>query len=250
MENSIKAFAYTRALTDVEERIQKQTENITRFAADNNIEILHWYGDYIEGGKARQSMLDDVTSGAIGHVSFVIADTPDRISRSAKEYFEVVALLAENNLSMKFASGTDKDILELFLLQLQSNVFEYDSRLKVQKVKAGMKREIEDGLYPFRPPLGYEASGTKNLYQPTHAANVFGEYLHKAANKEISIEALHAISKKLFGSKKSISEKKLKQIALNPFYAGVTHFDGQAYQGSHRPIVSFEDQKKLEELFA
>ena len=246
MENSIQAVAYIYSATNNQDGIRIQREQINEYAVSHKINIIDW----IEDTNGSRYGLYKFTLNTPKDVESIIVSEPSRLCRDLQEYQTIVSCLSDNNVKVRTTTNSFDNTYESFMKGLAICLGQYDHEHKSKHVKLGMKRNIENGLYPFRPPLGYVASGTKNLYQPTHAAKVFGEYLHRAANNEISVEALHAIAKKLFITKKPISANKLKQIALNPFYAGVTSFDGQAYQGSHRTIVSIEDQKQLEGLFA
>jgi len=108
--------------------------------------------------------------------------------------------------------------------------------------KKGMIKKASDGNLMSRVPFGYKAENGKLVPAVNYkeVEEIFEDFL----NNFISLRQL--------SKKHGLSVNGLKKILKNYTYIGKVKFNGQAFQGSHQPIISTtlfnHVQDKLEQM--
>jgi hypothetical protein len=123
----------------------------------------------------------------------------------------------------------------------------------------GMRRRIQEGIFPWGPPFGYKSPVTKgekkNLPdlpdEPTfsliqRAWKLFATGSYTQAEMGRLMESWGLAS----ASGGSFAPQPLHHLFTNPYYQGVLvdPWDGQEYEGKHAPLVTKEEFARVQQI--
>lgn len=134
---------------------------------------------------------------------------------------------------------------------------QFDNDIRTARSVQGMRRKIQEGIYPWKPPLGYRSvrSGKDKKTEPDipdqPAFSLLRRGWQLAASGTISQAKLQRIlnsSGLLTRRGKPITRQALYDIFTNPFYAGllVDPWSGKTFKGQHVALVSVEEFERAE----
>jgi|GEM_PF-1468753 len=236
--------------TDEYERIHtvaEQQEEITAYADAKNIEILKVFTSSHRSDGVVGEMINFCKSHT--EVEYLLIEKPSRLTRNIVEYnsylekfsncgVEVLTTI-ENLYWVDSLEDTYRDYFSMALAGI-------DSRLRSERVKSALLNRTKAGYCVVRPPLGYERSRIRGLYEKTNTAHALRMYFTDTLAGAITIQELRQkISQIFFPSPKLISPRKLKDIVSNPYYAGFVSYNGQQFDGLHEPILTPKQQQEL-----
>lgn len=136
-------------------------------------------------------------------------------------------------------------------------VNQYDNEVRIERVKIGLWRRVEEGLWPWQAPAGYyrpKKAGvrlTKSLPDPNcdwafrDIFNLYstGTYTYGQLATLMSKKKIKNWQGKRIKYSKQLIDKTLK----NPFYVGLLpHRDGRLIKGQHDPIVEMSVWQKCQ----
>jgi hypothetical protein len=86
----------------------------------------------------------------------------DRFARNAEDHFAVRKLLLEYGVSLRsvtepIGQGPAEKLFETML----AGFAEFDNSVRRQRCSNGMQARIQQGIYPWKPPIGYKPLGAK-----------------------------------------------------------------------------------------
>ena len=122
-------------------------------------------------------------------------------------------------------------------------------------MKKGIYGRLQQGICPFRAPIGYLDNGggklkTTDPIKAPLVKEVFnlycsGEYSITSLTKEMSRRGLTGLAGR------PVVRRNIETILRNPFYIGKILVCGKIYDGAHRPLISnkqFQRVKKIKQL--
>ncbi len=120
---------------------------------------------------------------------------------------------------------------------------DYSRNLR-EETKKGINYRLQQGLYPFRAPLGYinNGGGKPKTVDPLRAPFIVGGFRLYAQGAV----GLQKLSTTMFDQglrtryMRKVSINTWSKIFRNPFCTGTMHVTGTSYPGIHEPIVSDE----------
>src|SRR6266850_4128530 len=117
-----------------------------------------------------------------------------------------------------------------------------------EEVKKGMREKAEQGIYPSRPPLGYQNNKLEHTIEvdPRRAAipkRMFELY----ASGHHSLSGLRPVLRKEFGV--NLAKGYLERLLKNPFYVGQFYWESKLYRGTHTPLVSLALFEQVQDVF-
>lgn len=191
------------------------------YAPDNPEEFKEYIGEEIEG----------TLTTLIKAWKLVGEEHPELVKEinSAKMNKTNEEILKKENQELRKENESLKNQLENFSFQKENQ-------------KSEMVKKASQGNSMSRPPFGYEIIEGKLI--PGKDSYLVEEIFQDFLNNKISLTQL--------AKKYSFSVNGLKKILRNFTYIGKIKFSGQAYQGSHQPLLSStlfnHVQDKLEKL--
>ena len=221
-----------------------QTEAITRYASQYNLNIIKWFEEKETAAKQGRPLFNQMmkllkTKKGDG----VIIHKIDRSARNLKDWADLGNLIdqgvevhfAHESLDLQARGGRLSADIQAVIAA------DYIRNLRQEAIK-GLYGRLKQGIYPFAAPLGYlnTGKGKCKTIDPVRGSLVkkaFELYGTKKYNLNTLIEKLNSLGlKNQNGSNIKVSN--LSKILNNPFYTGIIRIKGTTYNGLHTPLIS------------
>ena len=256
----MKAAIYTRVSTDIQAEVEfnsceAQELKIKSFiASQEKMEIFKVYSDQGYSGAslerpALKEMLNDIQQGK---VDIVISYKIDRLTRSPKDFYQLIEIFDKNNVSFlsiteRFDTSTPSGRL---LRNIMLTFAQFERELISERIRDKIIEKAKKGLWcNGRPPFGYVRDDRKLVIEPKDAAIVrkmFETYADSPSVAEVYNKLKSDGVKNRSGL--PFTKTSIDAMLKNVFYAGKTKHKENVYHGVHEPIVSpelFEEIRKL-----
>lgn len=184
----------------------------------------------------------------------------DRLARNVGDHFNIKATLMKQGVRVVSVTEPIDAKPEGRLLEtILAGFAQFDNDVRAARTVQGMRRKLEEGIYPWRPPLGYKGTaqpGSKKQQpdQPDQPAfGILQEAWTKFATggftKADILRFLHRRGLKT-RTGKQITSQFVDHLFDDPFYAGVLRdpWSGEELPGKHLPTVSratFEEVRRI-----
>ncbi len=256
-----QCFAYTRVSTVKQGEgvsLQAQKEAIQAFAKRHNIEIVKSFEEKETAAKKGRpvfsAMLKELCQG--GAAGLVM----HKIDRSARNFADWAKIgeLADAGIVIHFASES----LDFhsrggrLTADIQAVIAaDYIRNLRDETIK-GINGRLEQGLYPFKAPLGYldKGKGKPKIPDPAKAPLVLmafelyatGKFSIRSLQKRMAAEGLRNFA----GNPVSVTG--METILNSPFYCGIIHIKRRdtTYPGIHQPIINAQLFQTVQDIKA
>jgi len=117
-----------------------------------------------------------------------------------------------------------------------------------EEVKKGMREKAEQGIYPSRPPLGYQNNKLEHSIEiDQNKAQVARRMFELYASGQYSLSSLRVALKKEFGV--HLAAGYLARLLKNPFYIGQFYWEDKLYTGTHTSLVSSVVFEQVQRVF-
>ena len=250
-----KYFIYARKSTEDEERqqlsIPAQIDELRVFSKKENLKVID---TFIEsktakkpGRKLFNQMLEKIE---LGIADGIISWHPDRLARNAVDSGKILHLLDTNKLvDLKFPTLQFQNNAQgLFMLSISFGQSKYFVDNLSENTKRGLRQKIKQGGYPSQAPLGYLNDRlNKSIEVDKVKAPIVKQAFKLYSTGQYSLEAISAFFAKhkiLSRHGNHIKKWTIKHLLTNPFYYGHFRYNGEIYQGKHKPLLTkkFFDQ--------
>ncbi|MGD0309679.1 MAG: recombinase family protein [Acidobacteriota bacterium] len=186
----------------------------------------------------------------------------DRFARNIADHYSIKTNLLKYGVRVvSVTEPIDSDPTGKLMEGVLASVAQFDNDVRAMRTVQGMRRRIQEGVFPWGPPLGYKSSVTngekKNLPdlpdQPTfgllqRAWKLFatGAYTQAEMGRLMESWGIATARRGSFGP------QSLYQLFTNPYYKGilVDPWDGQEYEGKHTPLVTKEEFAQVQAVIA
>src|SRR5271157_1423016 len=152
-----RAALYMR-VSSLDQRPESQLYDLQQLASQRGYEIVKEYTDKISGAKGTRPMLDELLSSArLGNFDVIMVRSLSDVARSVKQCLAVLDQL--NQLGIGFVSCRDNiDTTEAAtmgqaMVLIVRGMAELERNLRIEKVRAGMRRSKLEGVRLGRKPL-------------------------------------------------------------------------------------------------
>lgn len=194
----------------------------------------------------------------------------DRFARNTEDHFTVRRRLAE--FDIKLRSVTEKignDPADKFMETLLAASAEFDNDIRRERCKNGMEARLKEGLWPWSPPVGYEALGVSNrdeklkephpphpelfpLLQSALKRFATGKYSQTEIMDYLKEEGLDDILER----KTDTRDQFISQILHDrlEYYAGYVKTpwadegEKELYEGKHEAMITDVELKKIKQI--
>jgi site-specific DNA recombinase len=237
--------------------LEFQESACREYAQKHGINILRVFVERGESAKfadrTQLLALIDYCRAQRGRVGNVIVWKLDRFSRNVSDHFSVKATLQKYGARIVSVTEPIEQNAEGKLMEtILAGFAQFDNDIRALRTVQGMRKKIEEGIYPWRPPLGYRAArsggGEKKKEPDVPDQPLFGllqnawrEFATGAYTKA-QIQKLMTSWGILSRTGKPLAPQSIDDLFSNPFYAGiiVDPWSNERYQGRHIPMVSTE----------
>ncbi len=206
-------------------------------------QLVKVYEDPAESGdkwqrEKLQEMLADVKNGA---VNVVLTFKLDRVSRSVRQFHEILKIFEENGVNLvSVTQGFDTSTPAGKLLRnILIDFAQFERDMISDRVKEKRLARAKKGLWNGgTPPYGYKAENRKLVVVPEEAETVrkiFDVYKHTKSRTKVR-EELELVGLRTRQGK-PFSKGTIEAMLKNPVYAGKLFENGEIFDGMHKPII-------------
>jgi DNA invertase Pin-like site-specific DNA recombinase len=184
----------------------------------------------------------------------------DRLARNVGDHFNIKAnLLKQDVRVVSVTEPIDTNPEGKLLETILAGFAQFDNDLRAARTLQGMRRKIQEGLFPWKPPLGYRTvtrPGSKKTQPDVPDQPLFGllqrAWHDFATGAYTKTEILHLMNARGVRTRRGrpLSKQSLDDMFNDPFYAGNIRdpWKDTAYPGRHIPLVSHEVFAKVQEI--
>ncbi len=246
--------------------LESQTLACQEYARAKNIKVLKAFVEQGESAKFADRTellaLIDFCKENKGRVQVLLVWKVDRFARNTGDYFNIKAILLKYGVRVVSVTEPIDENPEGRLLEtILAGFAQFDNDIRAMRTVQGMRRKLEEGIFPWGPPLGYRSSvrGDERKTQPDEPAQPLFGQLQKAwrefATGSYTLAEMGRLMTNwgiLTTRGKSLSPQSLENLFRNPYYAGilVNPWTGQEHEGRHVPIVTREDFARVRRLLS
>ena len=201
-----------------------------------------------------------------GKVDAFVVYKVDRFARNTEDHFYVRKMLIEYGVTLhSVTEPIGNNPAEKFIETVLAGSAEFDNSVRAQRCVDGMSMRINQGIYPFKAPLGYTCQYAKRKgekkNEPDQPDEIFFPIIQKGLQAFATGNYTQVEIRKLFdklGLAKARGKKTEPQFVsymfkhyLN-FYAGVlinpwTH---EKIEGLHQPMITTEELFRIRTLLS
>ena len=117
-----------------------------------------------------------------------------------------------------------------------------------EEVRKGMREKAEQGIYPSRPPLGYQNNKLEHSIEVhPKKAPIARRIFELYGSGKHSLASLRKALLAEFGC--ALAKGYLERLLKNPFYKGQFIWEDKLYQGTQTPLVSAELWEQVQAVF-
>ncbi|HEV2199745.1 MAG TPA: recombinase family protein [Bryobacteraceae bacterium] len=246
--------------------LESQQAACREYARAKNIDILKVFVEQGESAKFadRTQLLDliDFCRKNKGSVNVLLVWKVDRFARNVADHFSVKATLGKHGVRIvSVTEPIDANPEGKLMETILAGFAQFDNDIRAMRTVQGMRRKLQDGIFPWGPPFGYKSSVTANEKKtlpdlPDEPAfslirRAFAEFAtgaHSQAEMGRLIESWGLVA----AHGKSFAPQSLYQLFTNPFYAGILidPWSGEEYLGKHAPVVTPEEFAQVQRAIA
>lgn len=267
----MKGIIYTRVSTDEQVKgtsLEFQEELCRNYCEQKGIEIVALFREEGETAKDlslhnRKMFLEalEFCRKNKNQIQAFIVLRVDRFARNTEDHFAIRRILLDYETTLhSVTEPIGNKPAEKFIETVLAGAAEYDNAIRKQRSSDGMIAKINQGIYPWKPPVGYKPLNSKKRGEKKTMPDPIDEQifpiiqkgLKDYANKRYTQAELPQLLDK-WGLKAVRGKKTLPQFVdrmlgryLN-FYAGiiVNPWTGEEKEGLHKPMITKEEMHQI-----
>src|SRR3989344_5557803 len=166
----MKGIIYTRVSSDAQvlgTSLDDQEARCYKYCADNDIEVLRLFKEEGESAKTidRKMLLESMEfcRKNKGKIDAFVVWKVDRFARNAEDHFAVRKILLDYGVSLRSVTEPiGENPSEKLFETMLAGFAEFDNAIRKQRCSNGMLARLRQGIYPWKPPIGYKPLGAKS----------------------------------------------------------------------------------------
>lgn len=195
-----------------------------------------------------------------GEVDALLVWKLDRFARNVEDHYHLKAMLAKYGVRIvSVTEPIDPNPNGKLLETILAGFAQFDNEIRAMRTVQGMRRKIQEGLYPWKPPFGYlnaTAPGEKKT-QPDYPEQPLFNFLQQAwrlfatgAYTKAEIRRLLTNWGVVTRRGQPLSPQSVDNLFINPYYAGilVDPWSGEEFEGQHAPMVTREEFARVQHV--
>jgi DNA invertase Pin-like site-specific DNA recombinase len=246
--------------------LESQEIACKEYATRNNLEVLKTFVERGESAKFadRPQLLEMIAfcSTRNNAVEQVLVWKVDRLARNVADHFSIKAGLLKQGISVVSVTEPIDTKPEGKLLEtILAGFAQFDNDIRAARCTQGMRRKIQEGMFPWRPPIGYRSAnrpGAKKTIPDAPDQPAFG-LIQQGLEEFASGNVTKAQLQRLLTDRglrtrpgKPISHQTIDYLLSNDFYAGIVRdpWSGEEFQGKHLAMISHETFRSIQRIIA
>ncbi len=266
----MKGVIYTRVSSDEQIKgtsLDFQEEICRNYCKDRGIEVLAVFRE--EGASAksadRKEFLRAIElcrkkKGDIG--AFVVAKV-DRFARNTEDHFYVRKVLLDYGVTLhSVTEPIGNNPTEKFIETVLAGSAEFDNAVRRQRCVDGMIARINQGIFPWKPPIGYACGHSRKRDEKKTEPDKPDEELFPIIQRGLREYARRQVSQtelarlfdewglgKLRGKKATVQFVSGLLLKHLKFYAGiiVNPWAKEEIKGLHKPMITEEEYYQIQQ---
>ncbi|MHB9010620.1 MAG: recombinase family protein [Ignavibacteriaceae bacterium] len=268
----MKGIIYTRVSSDEQVNgtsLEFQEDLCRKYCEQKGIEIVEVFRE--EGESAKDLSLNNRKKflGALefcrknkNQIEAFIVLRVDRFARNTEDHFAVRKILHTYGTSLHSVTEPIGDKpAEKFIETVLAGAAEYDNAIRKQRCTDGMVARINQGIYPYKPPIGYTClhfrkHGEKKTIPDPPDEQSFSlvqralkEYARGIHQQIDIVRMLRTWGLKTASGKSPTPQLVDRMLRKNlKFYAGiiVNAWTGEEREGLHQPMITKEEMYQIQ----
>lgn len=256
----MNAIIYCRVSTKEQSEhghsLKAQEKECRAFAAGMGYAVLEVFVEEGESAKTvsrtQLTLMMQFLRARKSQVDALIVWDIDRLSRNPRDYYDLDGELKNHGIQILTVKGTnDTSPIGKLVRSISVSLSEFENEQKRERVSAGMKQALEQGRWPWKPPIGYKRKqqerGTGPLIPDPKTAHFIREAFRLLENGSYSqLGVLRKLSDQGFRP----SPQTMNKILHNPIYCGLlrSEFFTELLKGEHEPLVSQATFMKVQDI--
>ena len=244
-----KFFLYARKSTDEPDRqilsIEAQIVELKEFAAKEQLSIAQTFIESKTAKEPGRPIFNDMLSQIEkGKAEGILAWHPDRLARNSVDGGRIIFLLDTGKIKeLKFPTFWFEPTPQgKFMLNIAFGQSKYYVDNLSENVKRGLRQKARRGEYPGVAPTGYLNNRlTKKMVPDPERFKLVQKIFKLYSTSNYSLkEVRNIITEAGLRSRngKILCVSNIQAILVNPFYYGAFKFNGEIYEGNHKPAIA------------
>ena len=246
--------------------LESQEQACRKYAHSKHIGVLKVFVEQGESAKFadRTQLLEliEFSRKNKGNVELLLVWKVDRFARNVADHFKVKAELLKYGVRIvSVTEPIDTNAEGKLMETILAGFAQFDNDIRAMRTVQGMKRKLQEGLFPWKPPLGYKTSttnGEKKTKPDLPDPDIF-KNLQKAWHDYATGAYTKADIRRLLytwgiggANGKPLPAQSIDNLFRNPYYAGtlIDPWSGDEYSGQHPPMVSREVFQRVQRIIA
>jgi DNA invertase Pin-like site-specific DNA recombinase len=246
--------------------LESQEAACKEYAESHRINILRVFVERGESAKFadRTQLLEliDFCRKNRDTVEVLLVWKVDRFARNVTDHFSVKATLAKYGVRIvSVTEPIDTNPEGKLMETILAGFAQFDNDIRAMRTVQGMRRKLQEGIFPWKPPLGYKTptkNGEKKTKPDQPVPGLFSG-LQRAWREFATGAYTKAEIRRMMTSWGVLTEKgcplspqSVDNLFSNPYYAGILldAWSGEEYQGKHVPMVSREEFARVQQITA
>jgi site-specific DNA recombinase len=184
----------------------------------------------------------------------------DRLARNVSDHFNIkTSLLKQNVRVVSVTEPIDSKPEGKLLETILAGFAQFDNDIRAARTVQGMRRKIQEGLFPWKPPLGYVGAkqpGNKKTEPDQPDQPAFGilqqGWNELATGAYTKAQMLRLLTRRglLTNAGRPLTNQAIDHIFGDTFYAGIIRdpWSGEEHAGRHLPMVNRETFGKVQQI--
>ena len=246
--SDIKYFIYARKSTDTEDRqvrsLADQLSELRELARKEQVEVIDTFIEKqtakVPGRPVFAEMIEKIEKG---EASGILSWHPDRLARNSVDGGSVIYLVDTGKITdLKFPTfWFDSTPQGKFMLSIAFSQSKYYVDNLSENIKRGHRNKVKDGIWPQMAPIGYVNEKGKGIVPHPEFSGLIKKIFEQYATGNFTLrdirEKFNALG--LRGkSDNGLAISNYQTILKNPIYTGLIRYNGELYEGKHKPIIT------------
>jgi len=246
--------------------LESQEIACTEYAKTHKMQVLKTFVERGESAKFadRTQLIEliDFCRTSKPKVDALLVWKLDRFARNVGDHFNIKATLMKYgarvvSVTEPIDANPEGKLMETIL----AGFAQFDNDIRAARTVQGMRRKIQEGIFPWGPPLGYRSAdreGQKKTKPDEPDQPLFGllqrawrEFATGMYKKADMLRLMHSWGVET-ANRISMTAQSLDNFFRNPYYTGilVDPWSGEHHPGKHVPMVSPEDFARVQTIIA
>jgi site-specific DNA recombinase len=197
-----------------------------------------------------------------GQINYLFVWKLDRLARNVSDFYSLKALLLKYGIKVVSVTEPIDDNPEGKLLEtILAGFAEFDNDIRAMRSVQGMRRRLQEGIFPWKPPLGYTCAQFKKhglkKAEPDRPEEPLFATLQKIWDEFATGTYTKAEIRRLMIQRgivarrgKPLPPQSIDNLFRNKYYAGilVDPWSGDEHEGKHIPMVNREIFARVQEI--